>query len=80
MPKLKSKTSERRRTAGSLDAVVSQRREINIGSKQDCKEAAEDLRSQGNLRMLMEDYTEETWAILMGAAALEKLANEKAER
>ncbi len=52
-----------------------QRRELNLDDKQALLEAADDLKSQGNLRLLMEDDTEETWAILMGAKALEKLAN-----
>ncbi len=73
--KLKRGANERAK-ARSQQRVGSQRRELNLDDKQALFEAADDLKSQGNLRLLMEDDTEETWAILMGAKALEKLANE----
>ena len=73
---MKSKTNKTaKRASDSLKRVVSQRRELNLDDRQSLLEAARDLKSQGNLRLLMDDDAEETWAILIGAKALEKLAN-----
>ena len=74
---MKTKQASKRKRGRQLRSTgfVSQRRELNLADRQSLLEAADDLKSQGNLRLLIEDDTEETWAILMGAKALEKLAN-----
>lgn len=69
-----SKKSNVKRGTDSQQRVVIQRKPCNINDRDAALEAMQELRRMAQVRMVMDDNNDETWAMLMGAKALDRLA------
>ena len=58
----------------SVQRKVIQRKPCNINDRDTALEAMHELRRQAQVRLVMGDDGYETWAMLMGAKALDRLA------